>query len=326
MATAPQIGVMFRREQHPATLIDYARRVESMGFDQIWVVEDCFYHGGVSQAAIALATTSRLKVGLGINPAVARNPAFLAMEYATLANACPGRVVGGIGHGVAEWMEQIGATPASWLTSIEEITTAVRRILRGEEVTTEGRYARLDRVKLELPPTDVPPVVLGVRGDNSLQVAGRCSEGVLVVEGSPPAYVRHAADLFAQGRTEVGLERDGSMVVYAWSTMDEGDPEQSRERARRLIAADNAPIVQPTIRSAGFAEAFTALAANGIDALATGIEDEWLHDLAFCGTSENASGLMHRFTDSGANAVVLVPPADAEFGTWLENQSWATAN
>ena len=100
MANTPEMGVMFRREQDPATLVDYARRVEAVGFDQLWAVEDCFYAGGIAQVAIALAATSRLKVGMGINPAVARNPAFLAMEYATLANAFPGRFIGGIGHGV----------------------------------------------------------------------------------------------------------------------------------------------------------------------------------------------------------------------------------
>ena len=56
----------------------------------------------------ALAVTERLAVGIGILPAVARNPAITAMELATLAGLAPGRVVAGIGHGVQEWMAQVG--------------------------------------------------------------------------------------------------------------------------------------------------------------------------------------------------------------------------
>lgn len=151
MTHKPEIGVMFRREQHPATLADRARRAESLGFDQFWIVEDCFYLGGISQAAIALTATSTIKVGIGINPGVAHNPAILAMEYATLARAFPGRLIGGIGHGVAEWMEQIGEKPASPLTSIEEITTSLIRLLNGERITVDGRYVKLTDVELDPP-------------------------------------------------------------------------------------------------------------------------------------------------------------------------------
>jgi 5,10-methylenetetrahydromethanopterin reductase len=138
MGTSVSVGVMFRREQAPENLVAYARRVEAAGLDELWVVEDCFYIGGVAQAATALAATNRISVGLGIAPAVARNASFLAMEFATLARMHPGRFHGGIGHGVAEWMEQIGARPASWLAALEETTTAVRSLLAGDEVNVSG--------------------------------------------------------------------------------------------------------------------------------------------------------------------------------------------
>lgn len=48
---SPEIGVMFQGE----LLLDYARRAEAAGFAQLWVVEDCFFMGGISQVAIALA-------------------------------------------------------------------------------------------------------------------------------------------------------------------------------------------------------------------------------------------------------------------------------
>lgn len=182
----PAIGVMFRREQPAASRPAFAKRVEAMGLDELWVVEDCFYHGGIAQAAIALASTERIKVGLGIAPAVARNSAFTAMEFATLANAYPGRFVGGIGHGVDVWMEQIGAKPKSWIASMREIVTDVQALLAGGTVTTGGNYSALDQVVLEFLPEQRPPVLLGVRGSKSIQLAGEIADGVLLAERATP--------------------------------------------------------------------------------------------------------------------------------------------
>lgn len=112
--------------------------------------------GGISQAAVALASTEKMNVGLGIVPAVARNPAFTAMEFATLARMYPGRFLPGLGHGVAEWMDQVGARPTSWLSTLKETTEAVRTLLRGFEVSAEGRHIHLDSVRLDHPPAEAP--------------------------------------------------------------------------------------------------------------------------------------------------------------------------
>ena len=128
------IGMCFDRTFKGPEVLHFARRLEDGGVDQLWVIEDCFFTAGVSLAAAALAATERLTVGIGILPAVARNPAITAMELATLAQLGPGRLIAGIGHGVQDWMEQIGARTPSPLTTLEEVLTAVRRLLRGDPV------------------------------------------------------------------------------------------------------------------------------------------------------------------------------------------------
>jgi 5,10-methylenetetrahydromethanopterin reductase len=315
----PAIGVMFRREQHPGSLAAYARRAEALGFDQLWVVEDCFYLGGVAQAAIALASTRRISVGLGIAPAVARNPAFLAMEYATLASAFPGRFIGGIGHGFGGWMEQVGARPESWLRSMEEITTVVRRIVHGDEVTVEGAYANLDRVRLDAPPEIAPPIVLGVQAEKSLRLAGACADGVLLAEGAGPDYVRWARGLMEQGRKDAGREGRGSVTVYAHCLVDDGNPEAVRDRMRDIVARSIAGFVQPQIRQASFGPALADLAAwGGVEAVRDGLPDAWLDGLAITGTSDDARAALRRLAEAGADSVVLVPPAGVDADAWLD--------
>ena len=75
------LGVMYRREHAPEHLPGCARRAEEVGFDELWVVEDCFYGSGIASAATALACTDSITVGLGIMPAVVRNPVRLSVSF-----------------------------------------------------------------------------------------------------------------------------------------------------------------------------------------------------------------------------------------------------
>ena len=313
------VGVMFRREQAPETLPGYARRVEALGFDELWVVEDCFYTGGITQAATALAFTERITVGLGISPAVARNASFLAMEFATLARMHPGRFHGGIGHGIAEWMDQIGETPPSWLAALEETTTAVRRLMSGEKVSTSGKTVRLRDVQLTHPPIDAPLVSLGVRGPKSLHLAGRCADGTILAENSAPAYISWARDHIASGANAAGREDLHRLTVYANCVVSETDPEAARAAMRQWTAPTLGGDASVQLSPLPYAdELFAMIAKDDLDALRDGMPDAWLDDLAITGTPGNAAASVRRLADAGADSVVVVPPMDQDPDAWLE--------
>jgi len=139
----------FDRSFPPAAVVEFARRLEDGGADEMWFIEDCFFTTAPPLAAAALAVTERLTVGLGILPAVARTAAVTAMEIATLARLGPRRVVAGIGHGVQSWMAQMGAATSSPLTTLDEVIGAVKRLLAGDTVTVNGRHVVLDDVRLD---------------------------------------------------------------------------------------------------------------------------------------------------------------------------------
>lgn len=99
----------------------------------------------LGQAAVALASTKSIVIGMGILPAGARNVAFAAPEIAFLANLYPERLMVGIGHGMADWMRQVGAHPGSPLTLLQEYLQALRALLAGETVSFSGQYVQLVR-------------------------------------------------------------------------------------------------------------------------------------------------------------------------------------
>ncbi|MGI5454567.1 LLM class flavin-dependent oxidoreductase [Streptomyces sp. CA-249302] len=222
--TNVRIGVMHDRDWAPEGLPEFARRAEALGADDVWVVEDLGWNGGVSAAAVALGATERVRVGIGIAPAPLRSPALLAMELATLARVFPGRLVAGIGHGVPEWMAQVGAAADSPLALLEETITSVRALLRGERVELDGREVRLDDVGLVHPPAEVPPVVAGVVRPRSLELSGRAADGTVIAEGHGPSDLANARALITKG----GGTPDHTLTVFAFTCVGDDPAEVAR--------------------------------------------------------------------------------------------------
>ncbi|WP_225754739.1 LLM class flavin-dependent oxidoreductase [Actinotalea sp. Marseille-Q4924] len=295
------VGALLPRDLPARDLPAFVRDTEALGFDELWVVEDCFFRGGIAQAAVALATTSTLRVGVGILPAAARNVAFEALELGTLAELYPGRLVAGVGHGMPGWMRQVGAWPASALTLLEEHLTALRSLLHGEEVTTHGRYVRLDAVRLESPPAVPPPVLAGVRGPRSLAVAGQRADGVVLAEPGTPAYVRAAREQAGGG---AGLR----VVAYEVAAVDD-DAAVARDRARVALRWVGEADAAAHLVGLPFAEELTELCARHADvaAFAAALPDAWVDELAVVGTPEDARRRLGDLSSAGADAVVLLP-------------------
>ena len=198
--TVTTVGVVLTPKSPPERLQEVAQAAEAAGIAQLWLWEDCFFEGGLTTATAALACTERLQVGIGLMPVPLRNPALAAMEIATVARLFPGRFRPGFGHGVLEWMEQVGARVASPMTLLREYTSAVRDLLHGRTVDVEGRYVQLRDVTLDWPPASPPPLLVGGRGPKTVRLAGELADGVILDAGQTPAQAREIFATAAEGR------------------------------------------------------------------------------------------------------------------------------
>ncbi len=226
--TTQRIGVMFERGRPPEELVDFARDVERLGVDELWLVEDLGWGGAIAAAGTVLAVTERITVCIGIVPAPLRNPALLAMELGTLERLHPGRLIAGIGHGVAAWMDQVGALVSSQLTLLEETIVGVRSLLAGERVQSTGRFVKIDGIQLVHPPAQVPPLYAGVMKPRSLRLSGRVADGTILVEGTTPETVTATLETIAAAG-------DHQLVVLAFLCADD-DPEVVRSSTAAIIA------------------------------------------------------------------------------------------
>jgi alkanesulfonate monooxygenase SsuD/methylene tetrahydromethanopterin reductase-like flavin-dependent oxidoreductase (luciferase family) len=207
-------GVVFRPQSPPERLREVVDAAEAAGVAELWMWEDCFWEGGLTAATAALAWSERLRIGIGLLPVALRNPAVVAMEIATLARLFPDRFVPGMGHGVLDWMGQVGARAESPLTLLREHTAAVRDLLHGGRVDVDGRYVRLDGVALDRPPESPPPLLLGARGPKTLRLAGELADGVILDAAATPDGLRAARAEVDAGRAAAGRTDPYQVVVY----------------------------------------------------------------------------------------------------------------
>jgi alkanesulfonate monooxygenase SsuD/methylene tetrahydromethanopterin reductase-like flavin-dependent oxidoreductase (luciferase family) len=267
------LGAVFLPQLPPERLRAVAHAADEAGLAQLWLWEDCFRQSGIASAAAALALTSRVEVGVGLLPVPLRNPALTAMELANLHRMFPGRVHLGLGHGVQDWMEQVGARVDSPLTLLREHLAAVRALLAGERLVTRGRYVRLEGVALDWPPGDPVRVLCGAVGDRTLRLAGEVADGTILTAGTTPDGVARARRLIDEGRAAAGRSDEHQLVVYLHAATG---PDAQLRLARERVA--------------------------------WGYED--MVDKAASGDAEEVATEVRRYADAGADVVVLQPTPD----------------
>ncbi|MEU9961612.1 LLM class flavin-dependent oxidoreductase [Streptomyces sp. NPDC050982] len=267
------LGAVFRPQLPPERLRAMVRTAEDAGLEELWLWEDCFLEGGISAAAAALAWTERLRVGVGLLPVPLRNVAVTAMETATLHRLFPGRAIVGVGHGVQDWMGQVGARAESPVTLLREYLVALRALLRGERVTTDGRYVKLDGVALDWPPQSPVEILAGATGPRTLRLSGEFADGTILTSGTSPEGVRKARRLIDEGRKSGS--RDGRHEVVVYLLTATGPDAAARLRAE--------------------------LETDGVASVP---------DLGVAGDAKAVAEAVGRLTDAGADTVILQPTAD----------------
>ncbi|MFF3710856.1 LLM class flavin-dependent oxidoreductase [Streptomyces phaeochromogenes] len=297
------IGVLLPRDTPTRDIIPFARHAEEHGFEELWVVEDLGYRGGLVQAATVLASTTRIRVGVGLLPAGARNVAFTAMEIASLAQLHPDRLDIAIGHGMPSWMRSVGAWPKSPLTLLAEYITVLKSLLSGQPVHHDGKYVHVDGVRLDesSTPAAAPLVLAGVRGPKSLAVSGDVADGTLLAEPVTPAYV-------AEALKHIAPIRPHRLVAYNIAAIDD-DPAVALAAVRPALAVVGEPDWRPHIAPLPFYEDLVALRSrcDSAEEFARVLPDEWVRQLAVAGTPEQARSSLADLFDAGVTSAILAP-------------------
>jgi len=303
----------------PSTLGAAARRVEELGFGELWVPEDYYDTGAFAAAGVALAATTRLPVGIGVLSLLTRHPAVLAMETATLSDAYGGRLQVGFGTGLTQSLDDMGLRPAAPVRAVRESFDAVTQLLRGGTVSGTFGPHSLGSARLAHPPAVVPARSVGGLGPQMLRLAGGVADGVILSSLASPAYVRWACERIAEGAERAGRVDLPEVRVFAWLGVG-ADAAAARAELRAVVSGALGFIGPGPLTAAdGYDDELRALidAARAQGGSVT-VPDEWLDQLVVTGDGAQRQDAIRARLDAGADRVVLCPTPGARFAEMIE--------
>lgn len=167
-----------------ALIRDFARRAESLGYEDLWLTESILGEQRVLEPvtllAYAAACTQRIRLGVSVIILNQRNPVQLAKALASLDQLSDGRLtVGvGLGGGTARY-PAFGIDAARPVARFTEGLRVMRALWSEERVDLQGQLWRLENVAMEPKPVQKPqlPVWLGGHATGALRRAVRLGDG-----------------------------------------------------------------------------------------------------------------------------------------------------
>ncbi|MBN1259144.1 MAG: LLM class flavin-dependent oxidoreductase [Anaerolineae bacterium] len=194
--------------------IEMAKYAEERGFSEIWQADTRLARDCIVMMSAFLAETRTLRIGSGVLPIWTRNPAVIAASWSTmweLGGKGPdgrGRVMLGLGAWWEPIASRVGVNRHRPLPAMREHIEVLRQLFTMEEVTYQGEFINLDRVRLDVAfgdtsPRDIP-LYIGATGPKMLELAGEICDGVVLNYVVSVDYIRNAVALVEKGVRKAG--------------------------------------------------------------------------------------------------------------------------
>lgn len=326
---AAQRMALYLQDKHDIRYeLEMARYAEARGFSEIWQADTRLARDCVVLMSALLAQTSRLRIGSGVLPIWTRNPAVIAATWSTmweLGGKADGR--GRVMLGLGAWWEpiagRVGVDRRKPLSAMREYIEAIRQLFTMQEVTYQGEFVKLDRVRLDVAygdtsPRDIP-VYIGATGPKMLELAGEICDGVVLNYVVSVDYIREAIRLVEQGAIKAGrtlAEIDRPELIVC--CLSDENPAAAMAEAKKLVAyylATEPHIMQASGVSEDLlaqVQAIMSWPATEEDYLRASrvIPDEVARELMAVGTSEECRAKVRQYLDAGVTCPILYPMMD----------------
>jgi probable F420-dependent oxidoreductase len=182
-----------------------ARWAEELGFDYLCTGEHVMFHGPTPNTLVSLAAaagaTERIKLASSIALVPLYPAALLAKQAAILDVVSGGRFTLGVGIGgeYPKEFEAVGVPVAERAARTDEALAVLDQLLRGGEVTFDGRFTKLDGVAIAPRPVQEPRLPFWVAGrkDGAMRRAARYGDAWLPYMYTPEMLAGSVAKVAA---------------------------------------------------------------------------------------------------------------------------------
>ncbi len=222
-------------------VLEAARQAEAAGIDGLFAGDHVTFYGSgndglVNLAAIA-AVTERVRLITSVYLLALRHPTPVALQCAMLDQLCLGRFALGVGIGGEdpnEWWA-CGVDPRTRARRTDEALQIMRSLWTQEETTFEGKYFKLNGVRMQPKPVreEGVPIHIGGRSDAALRRTARYGDAWIAIWVSPRRMqeAREKIDEWAAAEGRPDMSGRIGLGLQVWYGMDD-----DRDRARQLLA------------------------------------------------------------------------------------------
>ncbi len=239
---------LYLQDKHPIRYeIEMAKYAEEKGFSEIWQADTRLARDCVVLMSALVSETKRLRIGSGVLPIWSRNPAVIAATWSTMWELAgltaegQSRVMLGLGAWWEPISSRIGVDRRKPLKAMREHVEAIRQLFTMDEVTYEGEFVKLDRIRLDVAygdtsPRDIP-LYIGATGPKMMELTGEICEGAVLNYVVSTDYIREAVTQLAVGAGKAGktidqVDRPELLVC----SLSEDDPAEAVMVGKSLLA------------------------------------------------------------------------------------------
>ena len=233
-------------DRHPTAIIDevieVVRAASTMGFAWVsighhWVSQPTVWPQPMPMLARLAPETGdlRLKTSMLLLPLL--NPVDVAENAATLDHITHGRLDLGVAIGYREKeLRAAGLTRKDRVPKLEEALDVMKRLWRGDEVTFEGAYTKLDSVRMGFKPCQLPhpPLEMGAQSVGATRRAARLVDAVFFGPQVSWADVARLTGVYREARATEGPGTAGRAIASR-SMIVGASKEAARDAAKAYL-------------------------------------------------------------------------------------------
>jgi probable F420-dependent oxidoreductase len=240
------VGLGTRTSSDPTRFAALLDGLEALGFDSLWLSEQITNDCPDPMVALAYAAsrTDRLKLGTSVTVLPGRNPMLVAKQLATLDRLSGGRLLPGVGLGIADEPErQAFAVPRDERAGrFDEMLPLLRRFWTEDSVDHNGRWYKYKDASVRPFPVQRPVEVwLGGIARSELQRCGRLGDGWLPAFATPEEVNKGRDEIVRVAETnERSFDQGhfGALVPYVDGPMPDELVNRIRKRRSSVEPTD----------------------------------------------------------------------------------------
>ncbi len=177
---------------------------ENSGYDSLWIPDHLANFGirrfdaleAWSLASALSVLTKKIRIGTGVSDTYRHHPAVLAQMAVTCDVVSNGRAFLGIGIGEAMNLVPYGINYDKAVGKTREAVTIIRKLLKEDDVTFEGKYYRLKNAFVQPKPLQENlPIYIAANSPKTLKMAGELGDGWIPASMTPREYKEKLKEL-----------------------------------------------------------------------------------------------------------------------------------